>query len=83
MNRLDLEKNRLDLSYKRNLQILNSILVVGVGSVVIYFAGAILNPEKTFEYSIILSIISVLTIYFYRKINQNLINISIKIKDLI
>lgn len=83
MNKIDLDKNRLDLSYKRNLQLLNSILIIGAGSIVIYFAGLILDSDKIFEYSVILLIVSVLTIYFYNRINQNLKHISEHIRDLI
>ena len=58
MDKIDLEKNRLDLSYKRNLQLITIILVIGTGALVAYFAGIFLNPNKRFEYTILFAIIS-------------------------
>lgn len=36
MNKIKIEKNRLDLSYQRNLQLLNIVLLIGTGSFVSY-----------------------------------------------
>jgi exosortase/archaeosortase len=82
MKKLELEKNRLDLSYKRNLQLLNATLLVGAGSFITYLAGLILNQNKGFEYTLILSIIIILTYIIYQKINNRLKEISARIKDL-
>ena len=80
MNKLELEKNRLDLAYKRNLQLLNVILIIGAGSFVAYFAGLILNPEKIYQHSVILFVIGILTYILYLKINDVLKEVSNKIK---
>ena len=57
MNKIELEKNCLDLAYNRNLQILNVVLLVGDGSLVTYFAGLILNLERAFYYTTIFIIV--------------------------
>ncbi len=82
MNRKQLEKNRLDLSYKRNLQLLNATLIIGGGSFVASLVGIVLNLEKIKEYTIILVIIGITTYIFYLNINNNLQQISKEIKKL-
>ncbi len=83
MNKLEIEKNRLDLAYKRNLQLLNAILVIGIGSFVVYLAGFLFNPDKVFEYTILLFIVGGLTLIFYLNVNNNLKNISDRIGKLV
>jgi len=83
MRKIDLEKNRLDLSYQRNLQLLNAILLIGAGSFVAYLASLVLNISKAFQYSIILTILTIITTIFYRKINKNLKTISEEIGKLV
>ena len=41
MKKIHLQKNCLDLEYQRNLQIMNAILSLGVGSVVAFLGGLI------------------------------------------
>ena len=82
MDRKQLEKNRLDLSYKRNLQLLNATLIIGGGSFVASLVGIVLNLEKIKEYAIILAIIGITTYIFYLNINNNLQQISQEIKKL-
>ncbi len=76
MNKMELEKNRLDLAYKRNLQIMNVFLTIGAGTIIAYFAGFILNPERLFQYSTIIVIISILTYIIYSIFDEKLKNIS-------
>lgn len=83
MNKINLEKNRLDLSYKRNLQLLNIVLISGIGAIFAYIGALILNPEKIFYYTVIVILVSVISYVFYKRINDNLKNVSIKIKNLI
>jgi len=83
MNKKDLEKNILDLSYKRNLQLLNIILIIGGSTFVASFVGLILNLNKLTEYSILLIIIGVITFMLYNRIDSNLREIANKIKGLI
>jgi len=82
MDKKVLEKNTLDLSYKRNLQILNAILFIGVGSFITYLAALILNSDKIIQYTIILAVIATVTYLMYTKINQTLKEISQEIKKL-
>ena len=76
-------KNILDLSYRRNLQLLNAVLIIGLGSFVAYFIGLVLNPNKLIQYTLIVIVLAVVSYTFYYKINRNLRNISNKIGKLI
>jgi len=64
------------------LQLLNTILIVGAGSFITYLAGLILNQDRMFQYTLILIIIGAITLIFYNNINENLKDISNKIKEL-
>ncbi len=77
-----IKKNVLDLSYKRNLQLLNAVLIIGAGSFITFLAGVFLSPEKTYSYSVLLVIIGVITFVFYKRVDNNLKDISNKIRDL-
>lgn len=77
-----IEKNRLDLAYQRNLQILNIVLLIGAGSFITYLVALVLDTSKSIQYTIILVILASITSILYRNINNNLKNISEKIKDL-
>ena len=79
---IQLKKNILDLSYKRNLQLINIILILGGGSILASFTGLILNFDKLFQYSVILFVLVALTYIAYSKIDKNLKDISERIKDL-
>ena len=78
MDKIELEKNRLDLAYKRNLQLLNVVLIVGLSSFIAYLAAFLLNPEKIRIYTILLLGIAFITYALYYSINKNLKNISNK-----
>ncbi len=82
MKKIELEKNRLDLSYQRNLQLLNTILLIGAGSFITYFVALILDTLKSYQYTIILVIILSISVFLYRKISKNLRRISEEIKNL-
>ena len=82
MKKIDLEKNYLDLEYQRNLNFLNTILIIGGGSLVAYLAALILDLNKWAPYTIIILIIVSSTSTLYYKINKNLISILNKIKNL-
>jgi len=77
-----IEKNVLDLSYKRNLQLLNAILIIGAGSFITFLAGVFLSPEKIYSYSVLLAIIGIITFVFYKRVDNNLKDISNKIRGL-
>ncbi len=83
MKKIELDKNRLDLAYQRNLQLLNAILLLGAGSFITYSVALILDITKSFQYTIILIIISFIFILLYRKISDNLKKISNGIKKLL
>ncbi len=82
-DKLEIEKNVLDLAYQRNLYLLNAILFIGVGTIISYFAGIIVSPEKIYEYSIPGSIVIIITYILYSKVDKNLNDISKKINGLI
>ena len=83
MDKLEIEKNILDLSYKRNLQLLNIILVSGLGALFAYIGALILNPEKIISYTFVMIIVASLTYVFYRNVYENLRKVSEKLKNLI
>ena len=82
MNVKEIEKNILDLAYKRHLQLLNVILIIGAGTFVAYLAGFVLNQDKILQYTTLLIIIGVITYFLYNKIDDRLKEISAKIKKL-
>ncbi len=82
MDKLELKKNCLDLAYKRNLYLLNALLIIGVGSIITFFAGLIFNLDKWFNYSVVLVIVFSLTYVGYIKVDNNLKDISESISKL-
>lgn len=83
MGKVELEKNVFDLAYKRNLQLLNIVLILGIGYIFTYIGALILNPEKILVYTFVLILLGAITVVFYKKINENLKKISNKIKNLV
>ncbi len=77
MNKIDLEKNRIDL------QILNIILISGIGTFFAYLGALILNPEKALTYTAVIILIASFTYVFYRRVDNNLKELSEQIKSLI
>lgn len=78
----EIEKNRLDLSYQRNLQLLNVILILGAGSFITYLAALTLDLSNFFPYTLILFVIFFTTFILYRKVDSTLRNISHEIRSL-
>jgi len=78
----EIEKNRLDLAYKKQLCLLNFILIIGVGSVISLFIGIIINYEKWFNYLVAFTVIAFFVYIMYLKVDNNLKKISLKIKKL-
>jgi len=72
----------LDLAYKRNLQLLNVILIIGAGTFVAYLAGFVLNQDKIFQYTTLLIVVGAITYFLYNRFDDRLKEISIKIKEL-
>lgn len=83
MEKSYLEKNVLDLSYKRNLQLLNIFLISGIGVIFASIVALILNPEKLFAYVFSIIIIGVITYIIYAYIDERLKIISEKIKNIV
>jgi len=83
MDKLDIEKNRLDLAYKRNLQLINIILISGIGVIFAYVGALILNLNKVLIYTFIMVLVGAITYIFYSNVNENLKQISDEIKNLI
>ena len=81
MEKSDLEKNVLDLSYKRNLQLLNIFLISGIGAIFASVGALILNPEKVFAYVFVIIIFGAITYILYAYIDERLKIISGRIKN--
>jgi len=82
MNKSDIEKNVLDLSYNRNLQLLNIVLISGLGALFAFAGAWILNPERILVYTFAIIILSSITYILYQNIDEKLKEISLKIKSL-
>lgn len=82
MNKTELEKNVLDLSYKRNLQLLTIILITGLGALFAYIGSLILNPERIWIYTFIIIILTSFLYIFYQNIDEKLKKVSQKIISL-
>ena len=83
ITKLELEKNVLDLSYRRNLQLLNTVLILGIGFIFTYIGALVLNSDKLVIYTFLLILVGSVTILLYKKINENLREISKRIKEII
>ena len=83
MDAIGLKKNVLDLSYKRNLQILNIVLISGIGAIFAYIGALILTPVKIFSYTFVMLLIGLIMIILYNNLNSNLKDISNRIRNLI
>jgi len=82
MKEIDIKKNRLDLSYQRNLQLLNIVLLIGAGSFVTYLVALILDFSKLYRYTLVLIVIAFITFILYRNIDNNFKRISKGIAEL-
>lgn len=82
MENSEVKKNTLDLAYKRNLQLVNVLLITGAGALISIILGIILNPAKMFNYLVFLIIIFIITFIGYTKLNIILRNISEEIMKL-
>lgn len=80
--KIEIQKNRLDLAYQRNLQLLNVIFIIGAGSFVMYLAGLILDFSKLFNCTLILIMLFFITFILYNHIDNKLKEISLEIKKL-
>ena len=79
---VDIEKERLVLAYKRQLTYLNASLLLGTTGV-LSFIGSMLINKNFAIYGLIDSIIIVLIVYiWHNKIDNNLKDISNKMKNL-
>jgi hypothetical protein len=83
MNKEDLEKNCLDLAYKRYLQILNILLISFLAAIFTFVGALILNPSLAFAYVSLIVILSILVFIFYSILDEKFKNISAKIKSLL
>ena len=73
----DIEKNRLDLAYKRQLCFLNFLLIIGVGSIISLIVGLLINLEKWLNYLIAFVIIGITIYLFYKKVDFLVSNITL------
>ncbi len=78
----EFEKNRLDLAYRRQLSYLNAVLLLATTGLLSFIGTFIWNKDFITYGFIILIIISLISIFWYKKINDTLKNISLEIKNL-
>lgn len=82
MNKSELEKNVLDLSYQRNLQILNSILIIMGGGFIAYLAALITDLSNIAQYTTLLVILGTILVIVYFKTDRTFRGISNRIRNL-
>ena len=82
ISKIEIEKNVLDLSYQRNLQLLNTILLIGTGSFISYLAALIIDFSKLMQYTVLLVVIASITLIFYKRVDGKLKKISEEIRNL-
>jgi len=78
----NLEKNRLDLAYQRQLVYLNSILTFITIGLLSFFGTFIWNKNYVIYGFLILVIIFIISYVLYSRIDKSLKEISEKIKDI-
>jgi len=76
------EKNRLDLAYKRQLNYLNIVLLLGTIGVLSFMSTFMWKRELLLQGSIISFSIIIIAYFWHKKINESLKRISNKISDL-
>jgi len=76
------DKNRLDLAYKRQLTHLNIALILGTLGLLSFIGTFIWNRDYLWEGLFFTTIILLISLFWYRKIDESLKTISNKIKNL-
>ncbi len=71
-----IEKNRLDLAYHRNAQLVNAILIFGTTGVLTFVGTFIWKPELLKEGLLVTIIILVVAFILYTKLDAKLKSIS-------
>ena len=84
MNKKEIEKNRLDLAYKKQLQILSNTMILGTITLVPVFISIILGetPEKRIIGLVIVAAIASIAYINYKNTDNKLKEISNKLKRL-
>ena len=78
----DLEKNRLDLAYHRQLSYLNAVLTFATIGLLSFIGTFLWNKDYLVYGFLIVIITSLISYYLYIKVNNNLRGISNEIKKL-
>ena len=76
------EKNRLDLAYKKQLSYLNGVIALFTIGLISFIGTFIWNEDKLLIGLIMVSTIIIFSYYAHKKIDNNLKEISNKIKEL-
>ena len=77
-----LEKNRLDLAYQRQLYYLNGVIALATIGIISFLGTFIWNRDYLLTGFIIVTIFIIISYYSHNKIDNNLKDISNKIKEL-
>ena len=78
----ELEKNRLDLAYQRQLHYLNGVIALGTIGILTFLSTFIWNKEKLSIGFLILIILILISYFWHNNIDRNIKEISNKIKYL-
>ena len=82
MTKLQLHKNRLDLAYHRQLQLLNAILILLTTGLLSFLAAFVWKPELLLKGFLLVIVIAFFSILSYIRVNANLRKISEEIMAL-
>ena len=82
MDKKTIQKNILDLEYKKQLQTQNVILLFGTTSVLPLISSFVWYPERLALGLLLTFLISLVAYFKYKEIDENLDNIINKIKGL-
>ena len=82
MNKKELEKNVLDLAYRKQLNYLNAVLAVGTIGILSFIGTFIWNKESLKLGFILTTAVILLCYAAYKKLDKNMKEISNKIRKL-
>jgi len=82
MQKIEIEKNRLDLAYHHQLQILNAVLILGTTGILSFIATYIWKPELIVRGIELTGVVLVFCTLSYRRIESRLQKISEELQRL-
>ncbi len=76
MERQHIEKNRLDLAYHRQLQILNGVIILGTTGLISFIGTFVWKPELILQGMLLTAFIAFISLMVYFNVDNRLRSIS-------